>query len=128
MRFIDSWSADDEYDRFGILGSNGQKRLAVELTQHERAALIAVHASRVVGLLDYVYAQGAIHIGIVVDSRYRLLSIGTNLVVALLQARAPARPVEAECRIDNRPAAALFRTCGFQCARVERPEMVWRFA
>ena len=128
VRFISSWSLDDVYDRFGSVGIDGQAWLTTELTQRERRALIAVHASGVVGLLDHVYAEGAIHIGIVVASRFRRSSIGTHLVQALLQMRYSVHPVAADCRIDNRPAIALLRKCRFQRLSVERGEMIWRYA
>ena len=128
QRFIESWSIDDVYDRFGTLGSNAREWLTTELLRGERPALVALHADRVVGLLDYVYAQGAIHFGIVVDSRYRRSSIGSHLLAALLRLKTPAHPVAAECRIDNRPAVALLRGSQFQCTCVERHEMIWQHA
>ncbi len=128
LRFIDSWSIEDVIDRFGAAGINGQARLTAELTQRARPALVALDANGVVGLLDYVYTDGAIHIGIVVDSRFRRRSIGTSLIGALLQARDPAHPVAAECRFQNRPAVALLRTCRFRHVSDERCDMIWRHA
>lgn len=127
MRFIDSWSIDDVYARFGAAGTDGRNRLAFELLQRCRSAFVAVHAGEVVGLLDYVHAHGAIHTGIVVDSRFRRLSIGTNLVLALLEAKT-GHPVVAECQISNRPAIALLRACRFALVGIESPEMLWRAA
>ena len=128
QRFIESWSIDDVYDRFGTLGSNAREWLTTELLRGERPALVALHANRVVGLLDYVYAQGAVHFGIVVDSHYRRTFIGTNLLVALLRLKSPAHSIAAECRVDNRPAVALLRGRHFQCTCIERHEMIWQHA
>jgi RimJ/RimL family protein N-acetyltransferase len=85
-----------------------------------------VRANVVVGLLDHIYAEGATHIGFVVDSRFRRLSIGTSLVRALLQQRPEPGPVAAECGVHNRAAAALLRGCSFQRVAVERYETIWR--
>jgi ribosomal protein S18 acetylase RimI-like enzyme len=127
VRFIDSWNADDVYDRFGTAGIDGREWLAAEL-QRGRSSLVAEYEGNVVGLLDYTYAQGAIHIGIVVDRRFRRRSIGKNLVRALLASKGPERPVAAECRVDNRPAVALLRGCCFDLIGIEKPEMIWRAA
>jgi ribosomal protein S18 acetylase RimI-like enzyme len=128
VRFIESWNLDTVYDRFGTVGTSGQERLAFELTQHGRSALVAVHRVGVVGLLDHVYADGEIHMGIVVDWRFRRSSIGTRLVFALLASRTAAQPVAAECRIDNRPAVSLLRGCEFRRTMIDRHEIVWRHA
>ncbi len=125
VRFIQSWSLDDVYGRFGTAGIDSQKWLTTEIMERGRSAFIAVHQDRVVGLLDHVYAQGAIHIGIVVDSHFRRLSIGTTLVLALLYAKSSEHSVAAECQIDNQAAVALLHACRFQLIGIEKPEMLW---
>ena len=125
LQFIESWSADDAYDRFGCAGISGPEWLASEIAQNGRRALIAVQARRIVGLLDYVYALGAIHFGIVVDRRFRQLSIGSGLVYGLLEKRRDVTPVSAECRVNNLAAVGLLRRCRFQRVRVEQPDIIW---
>ncbi len=126
LRFIESWNGDDAYDRFGSAGIGGQARLATQLTQHRRPALIAVNASGVVGLLDHVSASGATYFGIVVDSRFRKLSIGTTLVQTLLQSRSVMRPIIAECDHGNFAAVALLRGCQFKAIESDRYQITWR--
>lgn len=127
VRFIDSWSHNDAYDRFGSAGIGGQDWLADQLTQHNRGAMIALNAHEVVGLLDHVDAEGSTHIGIVVDARYRKLSIGSSLVRAMLQSKPVRLPVIAECGIRNYAAANLLRSCQFKPVAVDRYEMTWRY-
>jgi RimJ/RimL family protein N-acetyltransferase len=126
FRFIDSWSADDVYDRFGCAGIPAQEWLVRELLERARHAWIAVNADRVIGLLDHVVAEGAIHIGIMVDPLYRKSSVGTRLVEALVYCKSPAYPAIAECRIGNYAAQALFRRCRFHRAGIDRDEIIWR--
>ena len=128
LRFIDSWSDCDVYDRFGSAGIGGRQWLADEITNNGRRVLAAVHACRIVGLLDYVYALGAIHVGIVVDAEFRRLSIGTQLVFELLKGRRDVTPVSAECRIDNFGAVGLLRRCWFEPVTIEQREIVWNHA
>lgn len=127
LRFIDSWSADDAYDRFGSAGIGGQEWLANQFTQHNREAFVAVNAVGVVGLLDYVDVDDARYIGIVVDARYRKLSIATTLVQALLQSKPCTLPVIAECCSRNYAAVSLLRSCRFRPVAVDRTEMTWRY-
>ncbi len=126
LRFIHAWSPDDVYARFGSAGIGGQEWLADQLAQRDRRALVAVNASGVVGLLDHVDVDDATHIGIVVDARYRKLSIGTTLVRAMLQSRPSRSPVIAECTSGNYAAANLLRSCQFKPVAVDRYEMTWR--
>lgn len=124
--FVDSWSGEDVYDRFGSAGIGGQTRLASQLTQRQRQALIAVSAGRVVGLLDFIYAYGATHAGIVVHSQYRRLLIGTRLVESLLCSRSLTRPIVAECGHQNLAAVALLRACHFKPIESDPYQITWR--
>ncbi len=127
LRFIDSWSDDDAYDRFGSAGIGGQQWLVNQLTQHNRHALIALNCGMVIGLLDHIEADAAIHIGIVVDQRYRKLSIGSTLVRAMLRSRQFTFPVIAECSNRNYAAVNLLRSCQFNPIAIDRYEMTWRY-
>ena len=127
LTFIASWSRDDAYDRFGTLGDAGPRWLARELRENrERGALVASDGTRIVGLLDYIYASHAVHFGVVVHEAQRRKRIGSALVHALLGA--DDRHALAECRADNRAAVALLRGCGFQCTGYDAHEMHWRRA
>jgi len=126
-RFVDSWNHDDVYNRFGWTGADAQQRLVAELTNSARRAVVAIYDGAVIGLLDHVYAGDAIHVGIVVDWKFRRSSVGTLLLRALLAMKTPAQPIAAECRVDNIPAAGLLRKCGFRWIGTERPEMMWRY-
>lgn len=128
LRFIEAWSPDDEYDRFGSVGIGGREWLSTELSQRSRPALVAVDDSGVLGLLDYACAEHALHIGIVVDSRWRRSSIGKTLVSSLVQFRTRALPVVAECAAGNRAAVALFTACGFERVNAGPSEICWRYA
>ena len=124
--FIRSWSEDDSYERFGILGSHGPAWLAAELCDDsKRHAIIASAGRHVVGLLDHIEAEGAVHFGIVVDARYRRLYVGTELVNELLRMRSRDRAVSAECRASNYAAIALLRRCGFERVTMHHDEVVW---
>lgn len=127
LHFIESWTPDDVYDRFGSVGIGGREWLAAELSQRSRAALIAVHDGGVFGLLDYTYAEGALHIGIVVDARFRRSSVGSTLVSSFVQSRTQKLPVAAECSAANRAAVALFAACGFARTRAGSHEIIWRY-
>lgn len=126
LRFIESWSAADAYDRFGSAGIGGQEWLAKQLNECGRRAIVAASKSGVIGLLDYVHADGATHVGIVVDARYRKLSVGTTLMRALLHTETIAHPIIAECSTRNYAAAGLLRGCGFEPVGVEQYEITWR--
>ncbi len=127
LRFVESWSFDDVYDRFGSVGIGGREWLTAELSKRSRPALIAVQDGEVLGLLDYTCAQGALHIGIVVDSRFRKSSIGKTLVSSFVEARTPTLPVAAECDAGNRAAVALLAACGFERAGAGPYEICWRY-
>lgn len=125
-RFIESWSNDDAYDRFGSAGVRGQDWLAGQLARHERSALIAVNAGGVVGLLDHVEADGATHLAIVVDRAFRRRSIGGTLVRTLVQHPGIARPLFAQCDNGNYAARALLRACRFAPIEADRYQVTWR--
>lgn len=127
LRFIESWSPDDVYDRFGSVGIGGREWLAAELSRRSRPAFIAIHDGDVFGLLDYTYAEGALHIGIVVDSRFRKSSIGSTLVSSFLGSRMQRVPAAAECAAGNRAAVALFTACGFERTNAGSYEILWRY-
>jgi ribosomal protein S18 acetylase RimI-like enzyme len=128
LRFINSWRSEDVYGRFGTAGIDAEKLLAGQLTQRRRSALVAMYRDQVVGLLDYVYVPDEIHIGIVVDWRFRRLSIGTKLIRALLKAKSPGYGVVAECRMSNRSAIALLAASCFRLVSAKNREMTWRIA
>jgi ribosomal protein S18 acetylase RimI-like enzyme len=125
-RFIESWGPDDAYDRFGSAGINGQQWLEHALTKHERPAFVALNGNEVIGLLDHAEADGATHFGIVVDSRFRRLAVGTALVASLLHSRSIRRPILADCTNSNRAAMALLRRCRFEAIADDRYETTWR--
>ena len=127
LRFIKSWSADDAYDRFGSAGIGGQEWLEDELLHHGRRAFVAVNSAGVIGLLDHVDVDDTTYVGIVVDPRYRKLSVGTTLVRAMLQSRSSRVPVIAECSSRNYAAVSLLRSCQFKPVAVDRYEMTWRY-
>lgn len=127
LRFIESWTPDDVYDRFGSVGIGGREWLATELSQRSRPALIAVRDGDVLGLLDYTHAEGALHIGIVVDERFRRSSIGSTLVSSFIQSRTEMLPVAAECAAGNKAAVALLGACGFSRTHAGSYEILWRY-
>jgi len=127
LRFIDSWSGDDAYRRFGSAGINGQQWLTNQLTQHQRPAFVAVSGDRVVGLLDHINASGATHFGIVVDSQSRKQGIATELLRALLTSTGIAGPIVADCDADNVAAVALLRKCRFSPAVEDGYQITWRY-
>lgn len=125
FEFIRSWSEDDAYERFGVLG--GREWLLRELRANgSRGTIVASHGKRVVGLLDHVESEGAVHIGVVVDAHFRGLHIGSELVFELLRTKLPRFPVTAECRAYNHAAIGLLNGCGFERVTVECDEIVWR--
>lgn len=126
LAFIDSWNGDDVYGRFGSAGTGGATLLASQLTQRRRQAMIAVSAGSVVGLIDYVDAFCATHVGIVVHSQCRRLSIGTRLVESVLRQRSIGRPIVAECDPRNVAAVALLRGCHFKPVESDPYQITWR--
>jgi GNAT superfamily N-acetyltransferase len=125
LRFIGSWTEDDAYDRFGSAGTGGSERLAKELTQDRRPALIAVNESGVVGLLDHVVASGATYFGVLVEARFRRLGIGAALVQALLQSPLVTHPFVSESDHYNYAAVALMRTCHFSAIESDPYQITW---
>lgn len=125
LEFVRSWSEDDAYERFGILG--GRQWLLTELRcNDERRAIVATVGERIVGLLDHIETENGVHIGVVVDAQFRGLHVATEMVRELLHKRRPESPVAAECRAHNRAAIGLLKRCGFERVRSEGDELVWR--
>ena len=124
--FIGSWSEDDAYDRFGLLGDAGPRWLANEFLENaSRRALLARRVDRVIGLLDYIEADGAMHFGVIVARDARRKHVGTALVRAFLGAKPPSRSATAECRPDNRAAIGLLRSSGFTRRAFDACEIAW---
>jgi ribosomal protein S18 acetylase RimI-like enzyme len=127
IRFVESWSDDDAYDRFGLFGRQTPQMLLRDLANNpKRRALLAFGDGRLIGLLDYVTEFAVVHFGIVVGAQYRRRRIGTALVGSLLKIKRPEWPVAAECRPDNRAANTLLRVCGFERIASERDGILWR--
>ena len=125
LEFIRSWSEDDAYGRFGMFG--GREWLMSELRANDkRNAIVATTGKRIIGLLDHIEFEGAVHIGVFVDAQFRGLHVGTDLVCELLRAKVPDRPVAAECRRSNAAAIGLLSGCGFERVMTDRDEVVWR--
>ena len=124
LNFVRSWSEDDAYNRFGLL--SGREWLISELRDNQkRRAIVATAGKRIVGLLDHIECEGAVHIGVFVDSKFRRLHVATGLVCELLRAKKPERPVTAECRRSNAAAIGLLFGCGFEPVTVHSDEVVW---
>lgn len=125
LEFVRSWSEDDAYERFGVLG--GRQWLIDELNANPRRnVIVACAGTRIVGLLDHIEGDGAVHIGLVVDAQFRRMHVGTGLVGELVRVKPPGSPVAAECRRSNYAAVALLRRCGFDRVSAGGSEIVWR--